>query len=156
MCAVLLITVWNVNNVLTFLCTPNTFRGCCHLISSFTLWTKHLIFGEKISYLANNTTACILVTAISICFLYSLHSCQFKERYCHTWDWMPCRFSLWVVQNWSSTVGPGWFPWSSNVPESFFRTFHICPDQCTIRVSIEYNKPWSSSHPDGLREKASV
>lgn len=65
---------------------------------------------------------------------------------------MPSRFSLWVVQNWSSMLGPGWSPRSSTIPESFFRTFHICPDHWTIRVSIEYNKPRSSGQPVGLRE----
>lgn len=92
------------------------------------------------------------VTAISVHILKWLHLCQLPQSYCHTWDWIPSRFSLWVVQNWSSTVGPGWSPWSRTVPESFFRTFHICPDHWTIRVSIEYNKPLSSGQPAGLRE----
>lgn len=65
---------------------------------------------------------------------------------------MPSRFSLWVAQNWSSTLGPGWSPRSSTMPESFFRIFHICPDHWTIKVSIEYNKPRSSGQPVGLRE----
>lgn len=66
---------------------------------------------------------------------------------------MPSRFSLWVVQNWISMLGPGLSPLRSSFPESFLRTFHICPDHWTIRVSIEYNRPESSGQPVGLEKR---
>ncbi len=100
----------------------------------------------------------IPVTLKTVLWVYILNILQpflLPQSQCHTCDWMPSRFSLWVAQNWSSTLGPGWSPWSSAVPESFFRIFHICPDHWTIRVSIEYNKPRSSGQPVGLRETES-
>lgn len=72
----------------------------------------------------------------------------------YTWDWIPRRFSFWVAQKCSSTRGPGWSPLSSSDPESFFRTFHICSDHWTIRVSIEYNNPWSTGQLEGLKRQS--
>lgn len=121
--------------------------------SPFKVWTQNLVFRNNKSLYEFKTKT--LRSAVPVYFLNWLHPCQLPQNQCHTCDWMPSRFSLWVVQNWSSTLGPGWSPRSSTIPESFFRTFHICPDHWTIRVSIEYNKPRSSGQPVGLRETES-
>lgn len=105
------------------------FDSGCH---RYTLVSVQILWDDKCSSLGGGLP-CLSFLSLSL-------SC--------TCDWIPKRFSLCEVQNWSSALGPGCSPWSSRAPESFFRTFHICPDHWTISVSMEYNKPPSS----GLKE----
>lgn len=124
------------------------------IIQSFKLWSWSLGI-RKVSDPVYELKTQLWLSLWELQFTFWMAPQSTSTKQCHTCDWMPSRFSLWVVQNWSSTLGPGWSPWSSTIPESFFRTFHICPDHWTIRVSIEYNKPRSSGQPVGLRETES-